>query len=68
MTTFSPVISRPSNKEQLKPFGPTKPAFTMTRTGRGIWQPGYATVSPQLYKAVSALVVRSGIILLVAHM
>ncbi|KAI1790180.1 hypothetical protein LXA43DRAFT_1182731 [Ganoderma leucocontextum] len=52
MATFSRVISRPSNKEQLRPFGSTKPAFTTTQMGRGIWQPGYAAhVSPQLYKA-----------------
>ncbi|KAM5535003.1 hypothetical protein V8D89_011376 [Ganoderma adspersum] len=52
MTTFSPVIARPSTKEQLRPFGSTKPAFTMTQMGRGIWQPGFAAhVSPQLFEA-----------------
>nr|VWP01069.1 Lon protease (EC (ATP-dependent protease La) [Ganoderma boninense] len=49
-TIFSPVISRPSNKEQLRPLGSTKPAFT-TRMGRGIWQPSDAAHgSPQLHK------------------
>ena len=58
MATFSPVIARPSTREQLKSLGYTKPAFTMTQMGRGIWQPAYAThASPQLFKAVSALLV-----------
>ncbi|TBU29958.1 hypothetical protein BD309DRAFT_853623 [Dichomitus squalens] len=52
MSTFSRVVSRPTNKEQLKPFAFTKPTFTTTtHTGRGIWQPSYADrITPQLYK------------------
>ncbi|PIL22654.1 hypothetical protein GSI_15346 [Ganoderma sinense ZZ0214-1] len=51
-TTFSPVISRPTNKEQLRPLGSTKPAFTTTHMERITWQPGYAgCASPQLHKA-----------------